>query len=107
MNYIGEHLWLGQAGHIFNLISFVASIIATVAFFAGTLTQKNQEESTRWIKLGRIFFYLETICVVATFLLLYIIISNHHKNTDPSFVNVMRRLYEFTDNDGIHTPLIS
>ena len=37
----------------------------------------------------------------------YIIISNHHKNTDPSFVNVMRRLYEFTDNDGTHTPLIS
>lgn len=37
----------------------------------------------------------------------YIIISNHHKNTNPSFVNVMRRLYEFTDNDGIHTPLIS
>ncbi len=37
----------------------------------------------------------------------YIIISNHHKNTDPSFVNVMRRLYEFTDNEGIHTPLIS
>ena len=37
----------------------------------------------------------------------YIVISNHHKNTDPSFVNVMRRLYEFTDNVGIHTPLIS
>ena len=37
----------------------------------------------------------------------YIIISNHHKNTDPSFVNVMRRLYEFTDKDGAHTPLIS
>ena len=37
----------------------------------------------------------------------YIVISNHHKNTDPSFVNVMRRLYEFTDNFGIHTPLIS
>jgi ribonucleotide reductase alpha subunit len=37
----------------------------------------------------------------------YIIISNHHKNTDPSFINVMRRLYEFTDKDGVHTPLIS
>jgi ribonucleoside-diphosphate reductase alpha subunit len=37
----------------------------------------------------------------------YIIISNHHKNTDQSFVNVMRRLYEFKDKDGIHTPLIS
>ena len=37
----------------------------------------------------------------------YIIISNHHKNTDPSFTNVMRRLYEFTDKDGIRSPLIS
>ena len=37
----------------------------------------------------------------------YIIISNHHKNTNPSFVNVMRNLYEFKDRDGIHTPLIS
>ena len=27
MNYIGEHLWLGQAGHIFNLVSFVASVV--------------------------------------------------------------------------------
>ena len=37
----------------------------------------------------------------------YIIMSNHHKNTDPSFTNVMRRLYEFTDNEARHTPLIS
>jgi ribonucleotide reductase alpha subunit len=37
----------------------------------------------------------------------YIIISNHHKNTDSSFVNVMRRLYEFHDNENKHTPLIS
>jgi ribonucleotide reductase alpha subunit len=37
----------------------------------------------------------------------YIIISNHHKNTDPSFTNVMRSLYEFTDKEGRHSPLIS
>jgi ribonucleoside-diphosphate reductase alpha chain len=37
----------------------------------------------------------------------YIIISNHHKNTDPSFTNVMRRLYEFNDKDHIRSPLIS
>jgi len=78
MNYIGEHLWLGQAGHILNLVSFVASIIATVAFFTSTVTEKNQEDSARWVKLGRIFFYLETVCVFATFLLLYVIISNHY-----------------------------
>jgi len=37
----------------------------------------------------------------------YIIISNHHKNTDPSFTGVMRRLYEFRDNENKHIPLIS
>jgi ribonucleotide reductase alpha subunit len=37
----------------------------------------------------------------------YVIISNHHKNTDPSFISVMRRLYEFVDKDGKHIPLIS
>lgn len=37
----------------------------------------------------------------------YIIISNHHKNTDPSFVSVMKRLYEFKDKSNNHTPLIS
>ena len=37
----------------------------------------------------------------------YIIISNHHKNTDPSFISVMRRLYEFRDNENKHIPLIS
>ena len=37
----------------------------------------------------------------------YIIISNHYKNTDPSFVSVMKRLYEFKDKSNNHTPLIS
>ena len=37
----------------------------------------------------------------------YIIISNHHKNTDPSFVSVMKQLYEFKDKSNNHIPLIS
>ena len=37
----------------------------------------------------------------------YIIISNHHKNTNPSFVSVMKSLYEFKDKSNNHTPLIS
>ena len=41
MNYIGEHLWLGQAGHIFNLVSFVASVVATIAFFFGGVADPN------------------------------------------------------------------
>ena len=36
-----------------------------------------------------------------------IVISNHQKNTDDSFVRVITRLYEFKDVNGINKPLIS
>lgn len=36
-----------------------------------------------------------------------ILISNHQKNTDPSFSNTMRALFEFIDIHGNHYPLIS
>jgi len=36
-----------------------------------------------------------------------IIISNHQKNTDSVFSNVMKRLYEFTDSKGQNTSLVS
>ncbi len=34
-------------------------------------------------------------------------VSNHHKNTDDNFVNVINRLYHFLDKNGNHSPLVS
>ena len=36
-----------------------------------------------------------------------IIVSNHQKNTEPLFSNIMRKLYEFTNLKGINKPLVS
>jgi ribonucleotide reductase alpha subunit len=36
-----------------------------------------------------------------------IVVSNHQKNTDPLFTNVMTELYEFKDIHGINRPLVS
>jgi len=36
-----------------------------------------------------------------------IAVSNHHKNTDPCFANVIARLYNFVDKNGKHSPLLS
>jgi len=36
-----------------------------------------------------------------------IIISNHHKNTSNSFINIMKQLFEFRDVHNNHSPLIS
>jgi ribonucleotide reductase alpha subunit len=36
-----------------------------------------------------------------------IVVSNHQKNTDPLFTNVMKDLYEFKDIHGVNRPLVS
>jgi ribonucleotide reductase alpha subunit len=36
-----------------------------------------------------------------------VVISNHQKNTDVSFYNVMEKLYHFKDINNIHAPLVS
>jgi ribonucleoside-diphosphate reductase alpha subunit len=36
-----------------------------------------------------------------------IIISNHHKNTSSSFIDVMQSLYDYTDIHGVHTPMVT
>jgi len=76
MDYIGEHLLPGQIGHFFAILSLVASLVATIAFFKANYEQ-NPEQRKSWLRMARISFLLETISVVALFVVLYFIISNH------------------------------
>jgi ribonucleotide reductase alpha subunit len=36
-----------------------------------------------------------------------IVVSNHHKNTEPKFSNIVNTLYNFTDVHGLNYPLVS
>jgi len=36
-----------------------------------------------------------------------VVISNHHKNTSSSFYETMKKLYNFTDMHGTHSPIVS
>jgi len=76
MEYIGEHLLPGQSGHFFAILSLVASLVATIAFFKASNIQEFQEKKS-WIRIARVAFFLETISVFAIFATLYYIISNH------------------------------
>jgi cytochrome c-type biogenesis protein CcmF len=76
MDFIGEQLVPGKLGHFFVLLSLVASIAATVAYFFST--QKTEiADKERWRQLARIFFIAETVSVVSIFAILFYIISNH------------------------------
>ncbi len=76
MDYIGENRIPGQLGHFFIVLSLVASLIATYAYFRSA-TAKPEEDAGRWKKLARLAFLAEIISVFAIFGILYYIIQNH------------------------------
>lgn len=77
MQYIGEHLFPGQLGHFLALLSLVASLVATIAYFkankAGIIDDKKS-----WLQLARISFGIETVSVFSIFVLIYYIVYNHY-----------------------------
>ncbi|CAN5390394.1 cytochrome c biogenesis protein CcsA [soil metagenome] len=77
MEYIGEHLLPGQVGHFLAILSLVASLIASVAYFKANKLI-NYHEKKSWLRFARIAFLIETIAVIGIFLCLYHIISNHY-----------------------------
>ena len=76
MNYIGEHLLPGQIGHFFAVLSLMASLVATLAYFKATRLQSLPYKQS-WIRLARVAFLIETISVITLFATLYYIISHH------------------------------
>ncbi|MDB5192744.1 MAG: cytochrome c heme lyase subunit CcmF [Segetibacter sp.] len=76
MEFVGEHLLPGQLGHFFAILSLVASLVATFAFFKVTNIKEINEKKS-WTRLARGAFLAETISVIALFVTLYYIISNH------------------------------
>lgn len=85
MDYTGEHLLPGQLGHFFIVLSLVASLVATFAYFKSA-AETNFSSLTNngiaiplspWKKLARLAFITEAVSVLAIFVILFYIIQNH------------------------------
>jgi cytochrome c-type biogenesis protein CcmF len=77
MDYLGEHLLPGKLGHFFVVLSFAASLVATLAYLFAARTHQPEEEK-RWKRLARTSFALEVLSVFAVFGCIYYIISSHY-----------------------------
>jgi cytochrome c-type biogenesis protein CcmF len=77
MNYTGEHLLPGQIGHFLTVLSLVASLVATIAYFKTNKAILPAEKQS-WLRLARGAFLVETIAVFGTFITIYFIVSNHY-----------------------------
>ncbi|HMG69088.1 MAG TPA: cytochrome c biogenesis protein CcsA, partial [Chitinophagaceae bacterium] len=76
MVYTGEHLLPGLLGHFFIILSLVASLMATFAYFKSTRSD-SERSATSWKQLARGAFITEVFSVFAIFGILFFIISNH------------------------------
>lgn len=73
------HTFIGDLGHLFVIISFVASLVATYGYFKSVQSEKKlAEDALLWKRFSRVVFYIHAISVVGVIACLYSIIYNHY-----------------------------
>ena len=77
MQFEGEHLWIGQVGHIFVLLAFTASLLSTIAFFTAGRTL-DAADKLSWIRFARISFLTQSVAVFIVFSSIFYICSHHY-----------------------------
>jgi cytochrome c-type biogenesis protein CcmF len=75
VNYIGEHLAIGNIGHLGIVLAFTMSILASVAYFFAT---RQGEGDNSWLKIARGAFFLQCAAVLTVFFSLFYIIYHHY-----------------------------
>lgn len=79
IQYIGEHLWPGRLGHFAIILSFVAAILAALAYFYGT-QRRDLPEAGRWKNIGRAAYGVHGISVFAIIgLIFYVMIHRYYE----------------------------
>ena len=78
MEYIGEHLLPGQIGRLALIIGFVASVVATIAYYFATQRRANEEEASGWRKMGRWSFAVHGFSFFVVIGIIFYIMINHY-----------------------------
>ena len=62
MEYTGEHLLPGKFGHLFAVLSFVAALLSTFAYYQAT-QRRETAGAEGWRNLGRFGYLLHGIAI--------------------------------------------
>ncbi|MBS1495814.1 MAG: cytochrome c biogenesis protein CcsA [Bacteroidetes bacterium] len=77
MKFEGEHLFPGQLGHFFVILSFIAALIATISFFTAS-RQQDPLQKQSWLRFARMAFFIQVIGVIIVFSTIFYICSHHY-----------------------------
>jgi cytochrome c-type biogenesis protein CcmF len=73
--YIGEHLWIGNIGNGFVILSLVSAILSTVAYY---FFAKDYSLNSEWKKFARFSFSLHSLSVLGIASTLFFLLFNHY-----------------------------
>ena len=79
IEYIGEHLWVGQIGHFAILLSFVAALFAAFSFY-----KSQKAENSGWLSMGRWGFLLHALSLFT--IITTLLYAMYHKMYEYSYV---------------------
>lgn len=71
------HYIVGDLGHFFVLLAFVASLVTFFCYFKAT-TKQSIDEKHQWLINGRVGFYIHAISIGGIIATLFIIITRHY-----------------------------
>ena len=91
MKFEGEHLVPGQVGHFFVLLAFVASLVATIAYFYAS-SLKVDSQKRQWILFARGAFFIQFVSLITVFFTIYYICSHHYFEYLYSYKHASREL---------------
>jgi cytochrome c-type biogenesis protein CcmF len=72
------HYFIGDLGHFFVILAFVASLVTFFCYFRAAGITHNLGEKNKWLVNGRVGFYTHSIAVAGIAVALFIIIANHY-----------------------------
>jgi cytochrome c-type biogenesis protein CcmF len=75
MEYVGEHLWIGKAGTLFVILSFVFALLAGISYF---FAARDNDAAPSWLKIARISFRFHGLSVLGIVAALFIMLMNHY-----------------------------
>jgi len=87
MEYIGENLLPGQIGHLCVVLSFVAALLSTLAYFFAT-KKRGTAESEGWLNIGRFSFLLHGLATLGVIGSLFYLLTGKMYEYQYAWANV-------------------
>ncbi|MES2565365.1 MAG: cytochrome c biogenesis protein CcsA [Bacteroidota bacterium] len=73
MNQLGEHLWIGQLGNTFVILSMISAMLAAVGYYF----HSKEELTSDWKRFARLSFSIHSISVIGIAATIFFMLFNH------------------------------